>query len=129
MPRVALLLSCATWTTWKIAEGGDLRYFPYLTARGTGELAATWYSGRGVDLRLHIARIDASNSGATPRVVEAPTFQLDAWERETKPGEPRKRDTAGEYVPVMFLKDGTLALVTTIQDLPARGGFAFRTAR
>ncbi len=34
-----------------------------------------------------------------------------------------------EYVPVMFLKDGTLALVTTIQDLPARGGFAFRTAR
>lgn len=119
----------ASWTTWKLAEGGNLRYFPYLTAGGKGELAATWFSGRGDNLRVHVARIDVSDAGTTPRVIEAPTVQPDTWEWETRPGEVRKRDTAGEYVPVMFLKDGGLAVVTTIQDLPARGGFAFRTAR
>lgn len=119
----------ATWKTWKLAEGGDLRYFPYLTARGKGELAATWFSGRGDDLRVHIARIDAGDVEATPRVVEAPTIQPDTWQWNAKPGEPRKRDTAGEYVPVLFLNDGRLAVVTTIQDLPKRAGFAFRTVR
>jgi hypothetical protein len=119
----------ATWTTWKLAEGGNLRYFPYLTARGKGELAATWYSGRDESLRAHIARIDVSDPSTAPRVLEAPTVQPDTWGSGTKPGEPRKRDTAGEYVPVMFLKDGGLAVVTTIQDPPTRGGFAFRTAR
>jgi hypothetical protein len=119
----------ATWITWKLAEGGNLRYFPYLTARGKGELAATWFSGRGDHLRGHIARIDVTDPSTTPHIVEAPPFQPDTWEWETKPGEPRKRDTAGEYVPVMFLKGGGLAVVTTIQDLPTRGGFAFRTAR
>jgi hypothetical protein len=117
----------ATWTTWKLAEGGDLRYFPYLTARGEGELAATWFSGRGDNLRLHMARIHATDPAATTRVIEAPTIQPDTWEWQVKPGQPRKRDTAGEYVPIIFMKDGRLAVVTTIQDLPNRGGFAFRT--
>jgi hypothetical protein len=121
----------ATWTTWKLAEGGDLRYFPYLTARAAGELNATWFSGRGDNLRLHIARVEtqATDLAATPRVVEAPPIQPDTWEWQTKPGEPRKRETAGEYAPVMFLKDGRLAVVTTIQDLPTRGGFAFRSVQ
>lgn len=119
----------ATWKTWPLAEGGALRYFPYLIARGTGELGATWFSGRGEDLRAHVARIDASDPGGTPRLAEAPAILPDTWQWDAKPGGPRKRDTAGEYIPVMFMKDGRLAVVTTIQDLPKRGGFAFRTAQ
>jgi hypothetical protein len=117
----------ATWTTWILQEGGDLRYFPYLVARSRGELAATWFSGRGDALRVHIGTIDATAAEATPRLLEASPIQPETWAWNTKPGEPRKRDTAGEYVPVMFMKDGRLAVVTTIQDLPARGGFAWRT--
>jgi hypothetical protein len=53
----------------------------------------------------------------------------EVWCARPIPAKPRKRDTAGEHAPVMFLKDGRLAVVTTIQDLPARGGFAFRTVQ
>ena len=117
----------ATWTTWTLAEGGDLRYFPYLVARGRGELAATWFSGRGEALRVHVGTIDAAATTSTPVLLETSSIQPETWGWNTKPGEPRKRDTAGEYVPIMFMKDGRLAVVTTIQDLPARGGFAWRT--
>ena len=117
----------ATWTAWSLAEGGELRYFPYLVARGAGALAATWFSGRDEAMRVHVASIDATARDATPRLAEAPPIQPETWAWDTKPGEPRKRDTAGEYVPIMFMKDGRLAVVTTIQDLPQRGGFAWRT--
>ncbi len=33
--------SGATWKTWRVAEIDDLSYYPYLTARGQGLLAAT----------------------------------------------------------------------------------------
>ncbi|MEX2271937.1 MAG: hypothetical protein WD690_10720 [Vicinamibacterales bacterium] len=116
----------ATWTTWRVAEGGEPRYFPYLVARGNGELAASWFSGRGERIHVHIARIDASGAGM-PRLTEAAPFSPDSWRFGEKPGAPRDRDTAGEYVPIMFLKDGRLAVVTTIQDdQRKRGGFAFR---
>jgi hypothetical protein len=35
----------ATWTTWRLRESPEVEYFPYLVARGRGELAATWFSG------------------------------------------------------------------------------------
>ena len=45
-----------------------------------------------------------------------------------KPGEPRQRDTAGEYLPIAFLRDGRVAVLSTIQDEQAkRYGFSFRT--
>lgn len=118
----------STWTTWRLAEGGNVRYFPYLVARGKGELAATWFSGFGDRIRVHVARIDIEEGGAAPRVMEAAPFQPDSWKFGEKPGEPRTRDTAGEYVPVVFLKDGRIAVVTAIQDdQQKRFGFAFRT--
>jgi hypothetical protein len=117
----------ATWTTWKIAEGGALRYFPYLVARGKGELAATWFSGRKADIKVHVARIDAS--GNRPRLTMAPAITPDSWQFGQKPGEVRSRDTAGEYAPVAFLGDGRLAIVTTIQDdQQKRLGFSFWTS-
>jgi BNR/Asp-box repeat len=117
------------WKTWQIAHGGELRYFPYLIARGKGELAATWFSGRGERIQVQLARIDAGAGDATPRVTEAPPFTPDSWQRSQKSGEPRNRDPAGEYAPVAFLLDGRLAVVTTIQDFQEkRLGFAWRTA-
>lgn len=117
----------AHWKTWQLAEGGEVRYFPYLVARGNGELAASWYSGLE-RVEAHVARIDVGDGDAPPAIVETTPFQPDAWRFGAKPGEPRKRDTAGEYVPIAFLRDGRLAVVTTIQDDQAkRFGFAFRT--
>ena len=119
----------AQWTTWRIAEGGGLRYFPYLVARGDGELAASWFSGRGEDLRVHVARIDVTGNGAAPAVTLSEPFTPDSWTFGAKPDAPRKRDTAGEYVPLAFLRDGRLAVVSTIQDDRAkRFGFSWRTA-
>jgi hypothetical protein len=116
------------WTTWRIAEGGEMRYFPYLVARAKGELAATWFSGRGEQIQVHVARIDVPDDGAPPRMVQAPPFWPDSWRFHEKPGARRNRDTAGEYVPIAFLRDGRLAVVTTIQDdQKQRGGFAWRT--
>jgi hypothetical protein len=116
------------WTSWQIAEGGEPRYFPYLVAGGRGELAATWFSGRGERLETHVARIDAIAGDGMPKVSVAPPFSPDSWQRGQKPGEPRIRDAAGEYTPVVFLRNGRLAVVTTIQDdQQKRFGFAWRT--
>jgi hypothetical protein len=35
-----------TWTNWHIVERDEVSYYPYLIARGRGELAATWSSGQ-----------------------------------------------------------------------------------
>lgn len=118
----------AEWTTWQLANGGDLRYFPYLTARRQGELAATWFTGRGEGTQVHVATIDITQHDFPPQIAEAPAFSPDSWEFGQKPEEPRRRDTAGEYAPIMFLRDGRIAIVTTIQDDQAkRFGFSWRT--
>jgi hypothetical protein len=58
------------------------------------------------------------------RFAEAPAFSPDSWHWTQPPGEPRRRDTAGEYVPLAFLRDGRFAIVTPIQDPQAkRHGF------
>ena len=116
------------WMTWQVAAGGELRYFPYLTARRSGELAATWFSGRGEAIKVHMAIINILQRDFPLRVAEAPSFSPDTWEWKLQPGAPRRRDTAGEYVPLTFLRDGRLAIVTTIQDPQAkRFGFSWRT--
>lgn len=118
----------AEWTTWQLARGDDLRYFPYLTARRQGELAATWFSGRGEGIKVHVATIDIPQRDFPPHFAEAPPFSPDSWEFAQKPGEPRRRDTAGEYAAIAFLRDGRLAVVTTIQDdQRKRFGFSWRT--
>jgi hypothetical protein len=42
-------------------------YFPYLVARGKGELAAIWHLGRGADIKVHAARIDVGESDTPSR--------------------------------------------------------------
>ena len=115
----------ANWTTWKGVEADSTPYFPYLVARGDGELAASWFSGHGDSLRANAARITMQPGDSAPLVRLAPSFQPESF---TIPGRgPRSGDTAGEYLPLVFLPDGSIGLVAPIQNLAAeRVGFSWR---
>jgi hypothetical protein len=107
----------ATWTTWRLAESPEVAYYPYLVARGAGELAATWFSGWTKTWQAHAARIHVGEGGAPPRVVESPPFKPDSWQQNRIwPEDPPTPDTAGEYLPVTFLHNGGMVVVSPIQD-------------
>jgi hypothetical protein len=113
-----------TWQQWLVFETKDTTaFFPYLTARGAGELAATWFTakmpGNG-SLRANVARLQVDDGKAPPNVRTSP-FEIDAIAGKAP-------TTAGEYVPVMFLRSGRLAIVTPIQNRAAkRLGFSYWT--
>ncbi len=116
-----------TWTTWTVFEVDEPSFFPYMVARGPGELAATWFTGGPENLGVHLARIQVPSDGE-PSVRLSERFLIEAWDerREPAPG----RTPAGEYVPVAFLGDGRLAVATPIQDLRGdRWGFSWWTTR
>jgi len=111
-----------TWDSWTVVTGKNVLYFPYLAARGHGELAATWFSGRRNKLLGHVALIDASGD-SQPLVRNADPFQIDCWRML---GDSQFRNTGGEYFPVLFLSSGNLCMVTTIQNyLQNRQGFSW----
>jgi len=120
-----------TWRTTRVVQTGG--FFPYLIARGAGELAVTWFSGtmssaadRFVSMEGHIARIDVARAEADPRVVGAATLRLAAWNPGKNPSDPPELDSAGEYIATAFLADGSLVAVTPIQDSTHnRFGFTF----
>jgi len=112
----------ATWTTWRVVESAEPCYFPYLVARGDGELAATWRSGKQSASVLHLARIQVGHGAARPRVVRARPIPMLRT--------PRGLDAQGEYLAVTFLRDGAIGLAIPTAALTrdgwwARGGFAW----
>ncbi len=113
-----------TWRTWAIHRDDEAMFFPYLMAGRAGELAATWFSGAGESLRVHVALIEGGTTPEeAPRLSLAPPIRQEAWVVD---GDIRVRDAAGEYVPVIFLADGGLGVVTPIQNGPdGRGGFSW----
>lgn len=114
-----------TWTTWRVATSPEVAYFPYLVARGRGELAATWFSGWAGTWQAHAARIDVSDGAAPPHVAESPPFKPDSWRMRYVPQEfPPIRDTAGEYLAVCFLRNGGIVVVSPIQN-PGEKHFGF----
>ena len=113
-----------TWKSWKIVADEQTMFYPFLTARGKGELAATWFSGTGNDLAAHVALINA-NAESEPIVRTSKPFQIDSWSRAS---ETPVRDPAGEYIPVIFLSDGRLGVAAPIQNLrEGRKGFVWYT--
>jgi len=53
-------------------------------------------------------------------------MQTDSWTKSEAPDHVLVRTTAGEYLQPIFLKDGSLAVVSPIQDVKAdRYGFTF----
>lgn len=105
-----------TWTTWRLAESPEVAYYPYLVARGSGELAATWFSGRPETLQAYVARINVGEEGAPPVMVESQPFRPDSWRKVTRPEDSPIRDTAGEYLAISFLHKGGLVVVSPIQN-------------
>jgi hypothetical protein len=113
-----------TWQQWLIVETtATTAFFTYLIARGEGELAATWFTANMpgyASLRAHVAKVQASD-GSTPPSVRAAAFEIDATTGKAP-------TTAGEYLAATFLRDGRLAVVTPIQNRPAkRLGFSYWT--
>ncbi|MBK8246809.1 MAG: hypothetical protein IPK85_05355 [Gemmatimonadetes bacterium] len=116
----------ATWTTWEIARDSAVTHFPYLIARGDGQLAASWFTGTGNALVATVAYIETAGDG-TPRVARAPAFQPEAFQQGFPPDTATVRSAAGEYLGMTFLSDGSLGLAVPIQHPAAqRLGFAFR---
>lgn len=112
----------ATWTIRTVANTAAPAFFPYLTARGRGELAATWFTASTnemKDLQWFAARIDGG------RVAVSAPQSLES-RRPREPNGPLFNDPAGEYLAVAFLRDGTVGIVTPIQNIPeGRGGFTW----
>ncbi len=113
-----------TWSTWQIALDDDTAFYPYLVARGSGEMAASWFSSAdGMSVRVAVIEFGEVGSDAQPHVVLSAPLRFDSWMEYD--GE-WMRDTAGEYVPVAYLQDGDLAVVTPLQDARAdRFGFSW----
>ena len=115
-----------TWRSWKIATPDSTPYYPYLIARGNGEIAASWFTGQGPALLGNVARIQVGADSTPPRVTMAPAFQFESF---TLPGFGPEgvREPAGEYLPMVFLPDGSLGLVAPLQNAGAkRMGFTWR---
>lgn len=87
-----------TWSSWHLIDRNELSYFPYLIARGPGEVAATWFSGTNETLRTHVEEIKVSDAGEPPQVIEAEPFQPEVWSWvfPDRPAAPIHRGTGGE---------------------------------
>jgi len=112
-----------TWSTVQIATDQDVMYFPYLVGNDAGEMAATWYSGQGAGLEAHVAHITIDPSTGDLAGTSALSFTVESFAQGAD-GE-LTRDTAGEYIPVLFRRDGGLAAVSTIQN-PVDDRWGFR---
>lgn len=93
-----------TWSSWHLIDRNELSYFPYLIARGPGELAATWFSGTNETLRTHVEEIKVSDAGEPPQVIEAEPFQPEVWSWvfPDRPAAPIHRGTGANTYPLRF---------------------------
>ena len=119
----------ASWKSSTIAETAAPAFFPYLVARREGELAATWFTASTnemKDLQWFAARIDGAADDARRRVLVSPPQTLDSRRPRQDRGGALFNDPAGEYLPIAFLRDGSLGVVTPIQNVPdQRRGFTW----
>ena len=116
----------ATWKTYKIADPDALSYYSDLAVWSPGELAATWFSGAGDSLHWHACVIRFVPEAGQPTVLMSAPIQTDSWTKSDEPDHVLVRSSAGEYLQPLFLKDGTLAIVSPVQDPKAnRRGFTF----
>jgi photosystem II stability/assembly factor-like uncharacterized protein len=106
-----------TWETYKIADPDALSYFPDLVVSPSGKLAATWFSGAGESLLWHASVIEFSSGSKQPSVTVSPPMPTSSWMKADEPDHVLVRTTAGEYLQPIFLKNGSLAVVTPIQDV------------
>jgi hypothetical protein len=111
------------WTTWRVFSrdsGGAIPLFPYLTSGATGELAATWVLATQDTLHWQAADIVLRGDDNNPTVRVTDPQALESWRDN-------ELDAGGEYLATAFLNDGSIAVVTPIQNgARKRLGFAWR---
>ena len=119
----------ASWKSQRLVKtsGDTLSYFPYLAAGREGQLAATWFSGAGDELRWHACEIWPGRKGSELRFALSAPLPIDSWGPSELPSSlPLVRSTAGEYLPVSLLRNGDVIVASPIQDPRAnRYGFTF----
>jgi hypothetical protein len=119
----------ASWKSLRLVKtsGDTLSYFPYLAAGRKGRLAATWFSGAGDELRWRACEIWPGRKGSHLRFALSAPLAIDSWGPSELPSSvPFVRSTAGEYLPVSFVKNGDVIVASPIQDPRAnRYGFTF----
>jgi len=103
-----------SWQAQEIAHEEGVAFFPYMVAGATGQLAATWFVDDGENLAARVALIGVPTvSDAQMTVSESELFTISAYLENT---EKMVQTPAGEYLPVIFLPDGRLAVVSPVQD-------------
>jgi hypothetical protein len=116
------------WRTSTLVHSPVPAFFPYLIARGRGELAATWFTAAMKDmsdLQWYVARIADHVDEAAPRAVVSSPQSLES-RRPRDGGDTLFNDPAGEYLALAFLRDGGVAVVTPIQNrVEKRVGFSW----
>ncbi|MEZ4423830.1 MAG: sialidase family protein [Gemmatimonadota bacterium] len=109
-----------SWRTSPILQGSEPVYHPLLAAAADDRLAVSWFSGRDEQLRAHVGIVDLEDGH--PFLTESQPLPVDAWQGQ---GDARTRDPAGEYLPLAFLADGSLATVLPIQASERGDGFTW----
>jgi hypothetical protein len=97
-----------------------------LEVRSSGELAATWVTGAAEELRWRACVIRFERGDDEPVVALSEPLRIQSWSKIDAPDSIFVQTAAGEYLQPVFLKDGSLSVVTPIQDPKAnRYGFTF----
>ena len=116
----------ATWTTWQVVDHPGVNFFPYLIARGRGELAATWFSGTGKEMGWRAARLTVGDGEARPRAMQSELLSIEVWSRISPTADSLFHGTGGEYIAMTFLRNGSLGVVSPVQHPTAsRMGFTW----
>jgi hypothetical protein len=105
----------ASWEKQVIASEGGTAFYPYLTSNEAGDLAATWFVSNDQALSARVAAIQPQiqPQGSDLRIRIAEPFTPLSWV-DTK--DVRQPDTAGEYIPAIWLKNGDMGVASPIQD-------------
>lgn len=110
-----------TWQKHQVAEENGVAYYPFLVAGDAGALAATWFVWVEDRLEARVAHLKRDEDGLQVRM--SPAFIPQTWV-DTR--EFRQPDSAGEYLPVVFLQNGDLGVAAPIQDAQhGRYGFSW----
>jgi len=112
-----------SWEIEVISGEPGTAFYPYMESNGGDLLAVTWFSRNGGSLTARLAVIDLKKSDAARRIRLSEPFTPQSWLEDA---ENKTLNPAGEYLPVIFLQDGDLAVVSPIQDIhDDRWGFSF----
>ncbi|HAA15176.1 MAG TPA: hypothetical protein DCE41_27160 [Cytophagales bacterium] len=107
-----------TWQSWQVFEGAELAYYQWMIGGAEGELGVSWFTGVNETLKVHAGLIELKEDETgelVPLLTEVTPFDIRAETRPDVDGNIYK-ETAGEYIPLIFLENGEMGAVTPIQE-------------